>query len=45
MAAAVVISAAEIYEGMVEAAIVVSKKTADAAEEVITHKSLQLHSS
>ena len=38
VAAAVVISAAEIYEGMVEAAIVVSQKTADAAGEVITHK-------
>ena len=41
VAAAVYTSVAKISEGVTEAANTVSKKTADAAEEVITHKSLQ----
>lgn len=38
--AAVFVSAAEIYEGMVDAFLTVSKKTADATKEVVTHKYL-----
>jgi len=38
VAAAVVVSAAEIYEGMIDAFVTVSKHTAEATTEVVTHR-------